>query len=89
MTPASATVGTSGSSGSRLAPVTASARSFPALMCGKAEGMLSNIIITWPPSRSVIAGALPLYGMCRMSTCARYLNISPDMWMLVPLPDEA
>ena len=53
-------VGKSGRVGSRLAPVVAKARNLPALMWGKAEGMLSNIIITWPPNKSLTAGALPL-----------------------------
>jgi hypothetical protein len=58
--PSSAKVGTSGSSEERLALVTAIARSLPALTCGSDDGMLSNIESTWPPSRSVTAGALPL-----------------------------
>ena len=44
----------------RLAPVVAMARNLPDLMWGKADGMLSNIACTWPPSKSVMAGALPL-----------------------------
>ena len=51
--------------------------------------MLSNIMCTWPPSRSATAGPLPLYGMCRMSVLVICVNIAPDMWMLVPLPLEA
>lgn len=58
--PDSATVGTSGSSGERCALVMAMARNRPACTCGRAEGVLSNIDCTWPPSRSVMAGALPL-----------------------------
>jgi len=41
--PASATVGTSGAAGERLAVVCASARILPSLAMGRAEGMLSNI----------------------------------------------
>src|SRR5438874_8297739 len=82
-------VGSSGSAGSRFAPVVAIAMSFPDLMCGSDEGMLSNIMFVWPARRSVTAGALPLYGMCTMSVFVRYVNIAPDMWMLVPLPLEA
>ena len=58
-------------------------------MCGSDEGMLSNIICVCPARRSVIAGELPLYGMCTMSVFVRKVNIAPDMWMLVPLPLEA
>ncbi len=87
--PASAMVGRSGSNCERFAPVTASARSLPARMWGSDEGMLSNIMFTCPPSRSVTAGALPLYGMCSMSTPAIDLNSSPERWMLVPLPLDA
>ncbi|CFN62426.1 Uncharacterised protein [Bordetella pertussis] len=57
---ASATVGSSGTSAERCGPVTARARRLPALTCGSDEGMLSNISWTWPPIRSVSAGALTL-----------------------------
>jgi hypothetical protein len=88
-TPASAIVGTSGNAGARFVEVTAIARSLPALMCGIAEGRLSNMICTWPPSRSVIAGAEPLYGTCDICTPVITLNSSPDKWIDVPLPLEA
>ena len=58
-------------------------------MCGSDEGMLSNIMLVWPARRSVIAGALPLYGMWTMSVPVSWVNMAPDMWMLVPLPLEA
>ena len=77
-TPASPIVGTSGAEGERCALVTANARSLPAFTCGNAEGMLSNITCTCPPIISVIAGALPLYGMCTISTFASILNNSPE-----------
>jgi hypothetical protein len=57
---ASDSVGTSGSAAERFAVVTASARSFPDLMCGSDGGTVSNIMCTWPPTRSVTAGPLPL-----------------------------
>src|SRR4029453_17843883 len=87
--PASATVGTSGSAGARVADVTASGRSFPALICGSDGGRLSNISCTWPPSRSCSAGALPLYGAGVIWTPAIPLNSSPDRWIDVPGPDDA
>src|SRR5688572_25156090 len=58
-------------------------------MCGSADGRLSNIICTCPPSRSVIAGADPLYGTCDICTPVSTLNSSPDRWIEVPLPLEA
>src|SRR4051812_23155706 len=87
--PASAMVGPSGSAGPVFAPVVELARGFPALICGSDEGMLSNIMFTWPARRSVTAGPLPLYGMCRRSVFVICVNIAPDMWMLVPLPLDA
>ena len=58
--PASATVGTSGTIGERLALLTASGRNFSALIWGSAEEMPSNITGTCPPMTSMSAGALPL-----------------------------
>jgi hypothetical protein len=60
LTPASASVGTSGNAEERLPVVTASARSLPALMCGSTGVTVSNDIVTWPPIRSVTSGPLPL-----------------------------
>src|SRR3954471_18353555 len=51
-------VATSGSSSERVAVVTASARSLPALMYSTA-GRLLNITCTWPAMRSLIAGHGP------------------------------
>ena len=48
----------SGSASERVAVVTASARSLPALMYSIDEGMLSNMTCTCPPIRSVSAGAV-------------------------------
>ncbi|MNT27101.1 hypothetical protein D3C72_1627170 [compost metagenome] len=81
-------VGTSGSAGERVALVTASARRRPAFTCGSEPGRLSNISCTWLASRSAIAGPLPLYGTCTISTPAIDLNSSPDRWLVVPLPAE-
>src|SRR5262245_55974988 len=55
----SPTVGMSGSAGARIALVTASARSLPALMCSIEEGRLSNMTCTCPLMRSVTAAAEP------------------------------
>src|SRR5215471_4019754 len=59
--PDSAIVGMSGNAGARVAEVTASARSFPDLICGNDGGRLWNINCAGPAIRSCNAGALPLY----------------------------
>ena len=58
--PSSAMVGTSGKSAARLEPVTASARSFPALINGIAVGALAKIAWISPPNKPFIAGPPPL-----------------------------
>src|SRR5262245_6877976 len=55
----SPTVGMSGSASERVAVVTASACSLPALMYSIAAGMVLNMTCTCPPSRSVSAGPVP------------------------------
>ena len=86
--PCSAIVGISGADGERFAPVTPIARSLPSRTTGIAEGMLSNIIVICPPSRSGIANWRPLYGTCWVFTPARLLNSSPDTCTEVPMPGE-
>jgi hypothetical protein len=78
--PASCAVGTSGSAGLRLVSMTPSARSLPLFTCGTVEVGLENISITWPPSRSLIAGPAPLYGTCTRSVPVACLNSSPTIW---------
>src|SRR5438105_131781 len=58
--PASCIVGTSGRLEARLPLDTAKARSFPARICGTDVMTVSNMKVSWPPSRSASAGALPL-----------------------------
>ena len=53
-------VGSSGKIGERAGPVTASARSLPSLTSAIAGGSELKYIETWPPTRSVSAGAEPL-----------------------------
>ncbi len=57
--PASAVVGTSGSSGECSAPASATARSAPDRAGGRSTGRSANIIWTGPAIRSVTAGAEP------------------------------
>ena len=58
--PASAVVGTSGSSGERSRLVMARPLSLPALTWGASTVSVSEARFTSPPSRAVTAGALPL-----------------------------
>src|SRR6266853_4260950 len=58
--PASDIVGTSGSRVARLGTVTASALTFPALICDPISATLENIIETSPPRRPAIPGPEPL-----------------------------
>ena len=85
----SPTVGMSGSAGERIAVVTASARSLPALMYSIDEGMVAKKTCTCPPSRSVSAGPPPRYGTCTMSAPAIILNSSPATCGVLPLPADA
>ncbi len=57
--PASSTVGMSGAICERVRDVTASGRSFSALMCGTFCGSVSMEKLSRPAMRSVIIGALP------------------------------
>ncbi len=57
--PGKVNLASSGNSDDFVVLVTASARTEPARTCCRMDGMLSKITWTWPPSRSVIAGAAP------------------------------
>ena len=54
-----AMVGTSGKAGLRSSPLTARARTLPALICGAADGSESNIDGTVPLIVSIMAGPAP------------------------------
>src|SRR6185437_8794709 len=56
-------VGTSGSSGERSLPVTASARSLPALTCGTVGGPSAIVIAVWPLMTARFISLLLLYGI--------------------------
>ncbi|MNR46331.1 hypothetical protein D3C85_1652830 [compost metagenome] len=58
--PASPMVWASGRDFTRWSDATASRRSLPAFTCGRADGMLSNIIAERPAIRSGSANELPL-----------------------------
>ena len=58
-TPASASVGTSGSAATRLAEPMASARTLPEVITGRPAARSRNMQGTWPPITSCSAGAAP------------------------------
>ena len=87
-TPASDTVGTSGSEGDRVRPVTASGRSLRSrrkLIDAPRFGAAQSI---WPPIRSVMATTSPLYGTCTESIFAKYSKLSAARWTWLPTPAE-
>ena len=57
-------VGISGASVERFSAATPRMRARPALWNGSAVRSTSNMVSTWPPSRSVRESAAPLYGTC-------------------------
>ena len=61
--PDSTTVGISGASGERLAPVTARPFSLPPLTCGSVVPMPEMTSCTSPDITAAMAGAAPLNGM--------------------------
>ena len=79
-------VGTSGMPFQRLLPVTASARILPSCTRGSAIWVPMKNTSIWPPSKSVIAAGVPLYGTCSMSMPAALSITSAGMWLAVPRP---
>ena len=47
----------------------------------------SNIMLIWPPTRSISAGALPLYGTCRSLTPVWFASSSVAMCPVPPAPE--
>ena len=60
LSPSSSMVASSGNTAVRLIGVTASARTWPAWMCGTTEAAVAKIMCTWPAITSCSAGAPPL-----------------------------
>src|ERR1700687_3011591 len=87
--PDSAIVGTCGTAGDRVLFATASTRSLPAFADGMTAASPPNETATWPPSRSLIAAPLPLYGTCTMSIFAMMLNSAPARCDGAPMPADA
>ena len=80
----------SGSASERVAVVTASARSLPALMCSMDDGMLSNMTCTCPPIRSVSAGAAAAIGDVEHIDAGHHLEqLAGHMGWRLPLPADA
>jgi len=70
-----------------LNKVTAIARSWPLSTSAAALATVANITSIWPPIRSVMAGAAPLYGTAVRLTFAISLNSSPARCAEVPTPN--
>src|SRR6185437_12793106 len=85
----SETVGMSGAKGTRVADVTASARTVPPLICDITDGSVATITLTRPDIRSVSAGPPPRYGTWVNSIPAVRLNNSPHKCWMVPTPGDA
>src|SRR5262249_35736188 len=86
--PASAVVGTSGSSARRDGPATASARSFPDLMCATITCGTTYAAEMVPDSRSGISALTPLYGTSSTLIPAWDLTHSPTSWLMLAGPPE-
>src|SRR5690606_18557747 len=81
-------LGTLGSASLRLNVVTPSASSLPDWICGSADARLSNTISTWPDSSAAKAGLEPWNGVWSILVLVSDLNISAEMWPMLPLPPE-
>src|SRR5450755_3314564 len=86
--PDSAMVGMLGINAERLMVVTAMPLILPPLVCGTALAAVANTSCTCPPTRSIIAGPPPLYGICVILIPAMLLNNSPARCPVPPTPDE-
>src|SRR5258706_9167607 len=81
-------VGNSGNNAERFSLVIAGARTRPGVIKGWADGMLLKEKTTSPLASAVMDGALPLYGMCVMSTPIWIFSISPDRCCELPLRED-
>lgn len=81
-------VGTSGAETERLPELMARARSFPAVTWVSSGGSAPKRISTLLPSTAVVAGALPLNGMCAMSSPAFAAKVAITRWVVVACPAE-
>ncbi|KAG1381979.1 hypothetical protein G6F60_015135 [Rhizopus arrhizus] len=84
--PCSATVGTSGSIATRSGVLTASAFSRPDCTLASDDTMGSKVAVVRPPTMSVCAWLLPLYGTCTMAAPALDSSTAVTRWLVVPMP---
>src|SRR2546425_2113575 len=86
--PISSSVGNLASAGvlTRLDVVTAKALTLPLSIWPVVLVVWSHIRSTWPPSKSFIAGAVPLYGTVVMSTLMVLWNSRPHRRDAAPRP---
>ena len=82
-------MGTSGSSGERVAVPTARATSLPSLTCGNAATIGAKNQSMRPASVSVKASGVPLNGTCTAEKPATERKISAFMCVALPVPAEA
>ncbi len=73
---------------SRFAVADINGFSRPPLRLAIAVGAVAKIAAIWPPIKSIIAGAAPLYGTCNMSMPVWRLNTSDAICSIEPLPAE-
>lgn len=83
----SASAGTCGVIGERLASLVPIATSLPALICGRADESTNTPKPMLPPSRSVVSGETPRYGTCSRSRPAVSFTSSPTRCSEVPTPE--
>ena len=88
-TPSSAKVGTSGSAVERFEPELARMVTLPARCNSVRSAMASTAAGTWPPIRSLLYAAEPLYGTCTISTPMPRPSSTPKKCGRLPAPDVA
>ena len=88
LTPCSVKVGTSGSEGSRFGPLTASARSLPALIRDKDAAGDEKPACKRLPMMSTLDSAADLYGTCCIFSPVLCRTISILKWPAEPMPQE-
>ena len=84
--PCSSSVGMSLSEATRVLVVTPYAWILPLLICAVVLVVWSHMKSTWPPSRSFIAGPVPLYGTVVRSVSIALMNSMPQRCEAEPIP---
>src|ERR1043166_10171818 len=86
--PAGGLVGTCGAPAERFSLNVAKARSRPVFTYGMVDTRLALLTDTRPPIRSVMLGAVPLYGTCSILTPVRVLSSTSARCGGLPLPED-